>query len=211
MLRIEAYERVKRRLLSGDLKPGQFVSQRELADLVGVSLGPAREAVLRLEFESLIRVYPQRGIQIAEASVRVIRTAYEFRLLIERAAVAHFARHASETRIAELADEARQILARAANGADAALLKDSVEVDWRMHDAVVDSMDNEITSEAYRVNAARIRLARSSNQFDPERLVAVMTEHLAVLDASIRRDMDGAVAALETHVLASRDRALAGR
>jgi DNA-binding GntR family transcriptional regulator len=92
-----------------------------------------------------------------------------------------------------------------------ALLRESVEVDWRMHDAVVDSMDNEIVSETYRVNAARIRLARSSNQFDPERVVGAMTEHLAILEACQRRDAEAAVAALEHHIRISRDRALAGR
>ena len=46
MLRLRAYEEFRERLHSGELKPGQFVTQRELAKLVGVPLGAAREAII---------------------------------------------------------------------------------------------------------------------------------------------------------------------
>ena len=90
MLRLEAYEKFRERLLSGEIKPGQFVTQRELAKLVGVPVGAAREAIQRLEFESLLKVYPRRGIQVTEATARLIRNAYGFRMLIEKDAVRHF-------------------------------------------------------------------------------------------------------------------------
>ncbi|WP_428549106.1 GntR family transcriptional regulator [Reyranella sp.] len=54
--------------MAGELRTGQFVSQRELADLLGATLNPVREAIRKLEAEGLINVYAQRGIQIVEGS-----------------------------------------------------------------------------------------------------------------------------------------------
>ncbi|MCG8562212.1 MAG: GntR family transcriptional regulator, partial [Hyphomicrobiales bacterium] len=59
MMRMDAYRQFKSLLFSGDLRPGQFVSQRELAELIGVPLNPIREAIRQLECERLINVYPK--------------------------------------------------------------------------------------------------------------------------------------------------------
>ena len=56
----------------GELRTGQFVSQRELADLLGATLNPVREAIRKLEAEGLINVYAQRGIQIIEGGPKAI-------------------------------------------------------------------------------------------------------------------------------------------
>ena len=73
---------------------------------------------------------------------------------------------------------------------DKALQDDAVEVDWRMHDEIIDSLNNEVISRNYRVNAARIRLMRVSNRLEPERLATALTEHLEVLQAAMARDAD---------------------
>lgn len=210
MLRVEAYERFKSRLFSGELKPGQFVTQRELADLVGVPLGPAREAIQRLEFESLVKVYPQRGIQITDLSARLIREAYQLRAVLEIGAVRRFARVGDPATINRLIDQTRSVLVRAKERMTPALRIEAVEVDWSMHDTLVDSLGNALFSEAYRVNAARIRLIRASNVFSDGRLVEVMNEHLAILNACRERKGGAAAQALEAHLNASRDRALSG-
>lgn len=210
MLRVEAYERFKSRLFSGELRPGQFVTQRELAELVGVPLGPAREAIQRLEFESLVKVYPQRGIQITDLSTRLIREAYQLRAILETGAVRHFAEGGARTVVESLFAQTRSVRERAGEAITDTLRREAVEVDWAMHDAVVDSLGNALFSEAYRVNAARIRLIRASNLFSDERLLGVMDEHLAILSAC--RDGKAARAAklLEAHLATSRDRALRG-
>lgn len=201
MLRLKAYEEFRERLLSGDLKPGQFVTQRELAKLIGVPLGAAREAIQRLAFESLLKVYPQRGIQVAEASARVIRTAYQFRLLMEQEAVRHFARTAAIDDMERLEGATLRIVGRAEQSITPRLQEEAVEIDWRMHDAFVDSLDNEIVAEAYRVNAARIRLIRGAgNRLPRPRLVPALSEHLAILAACKARDEDQAAQRLALHI-----------
>lgn len=210
MLKVEAYERFKNRLFSGELKPGQFVTQRELADLVGVPLGPAREAIQRLQFESLVKVYPQRGIQITDLSARLIREAYQLRTVLETGAVRRFARDGDPAVMERLIEDTRSVLARSNRKITHALRIEAVEVDWSMHDAIIGSLGNELFSEAYRVNAARIRLIRANNVFSDVRLVEVMNEHLAILHACRGRKEAAAVSALEAHLGTSRDRALSG-
>lgn len=110
MLRIEAYEKFKACLLTGALKPGQFVTQRELVDLVGVPLGAAREAIQRLEHECLLRVYPQRGIQIADVTVTALRDALEYRQILELHAIRHYAQHAQMANMESLERATREIV-----------------------------------------------------------------------------------------------------
>src|SRR5581483_9745352 len=91
LMRELAYERFKMELFRRNLQPGQFVSQGELCALLDVPLGPTREALKRLEAESLVRLIPQRGIQITQIGVQLIHEAFEFRTVLELAAVRRFA------------------------------------------------------------------------------------------------------------------------
>ena len=212
MQRIEAYEKFKACLLTGALKPGQFVTQRELVDLVGVPLGAAREAIQRLEHECLLRVYPQRGIQIADVTVMALRDALEYRQILELHAIHHYAQHARMADMEALAQATRGVVERIHTGeVDRSVQDEGVEVDWRMHDEVVDSLGNAVVSRNYRVNAARIRLMRVTNRFDSERLSSAMSEHLDILHAAMARDVDAAVVAMRRHLEESRRRAMAGR
>lgn len=208
-LRDEAYQRFTRGLIAREIKAGQFVSQRELTRLTGMPLGAIRELVPRLEADGLIRTVPQRGIQIRDVDVRLIRDAFGFRILIEREAAAAFAQRAPDAAFAKLAAEHEAILAEAGRRVTPALVTRAQRVDDGMHRAIVDALDNEIVSDAYRVNALKIRLIRQSETVLYADLVApVMRVHLAVIEAMASRDPARASAAMEKHITASRDRAL---
>lgn len=203
-MRLDAYEKFMDRLMSGELRPGQFVTQRELAKLAGVPLGAAREAIQRLEYESLLRVYPQRGIQVTEANTGLIRAAYGLRLMMEKEAVGHFALNAPRPEIDRLIEATRGVIDRAAETITAQLQVQAVEIDWHTHDVMVDSLDNELIAEAYRINAVRIRLMRGiGNRLPPKRLVPALTEHLDILEACRDRNSERAVAEMTRHVQTS--------
>lgn len=209
MQRIEAYEKFKACLLTGELKPGQFVTQRELVDLVGVPLGAAREAIQRLEHECLLRVYPQRGIQIADVTVTALRDALEYRKILELHAIRHYVLHEPRPAMEALEQATREIVERMrGTQVDGKLKAAGVEVDWRMHDEIIDSLGNEIVSRNYRVNAARIRLMRVTNRFDAERLGTAMAEHLDILRAAMAQDVEGAFQAMQRHLEVSGQRAI---
>src|SRR3712207_9527209 len=98
-LRERAYEVFTDHLLRAEIKPGQFVSQRELVALTGQPLGAIRELIPRLEAEGLIVTVPQRGLQILPVDLGLIRNAFQFRLILEREAVAAFTLGASDAAV----------------------------------------------------------------------------------------------------------------
>jgi DNA-binding GntR family transcriptional regulator len=78
-----AYGEIKRRLLSDDYPPGSFLSERQLAEALGMSKTPVKAALERLEAEGFISVSPQQGIVVRELSVREIADQYEIRAALE--------------------------------------------------------------------------------------------------------------------------------
>ncbi len=159
-LRWQAYDRFQQQLLAARIRPGQFVSQRELAALTGLPLGAIREVIPRLEAEGLLVTIPQRGLQIANVDVKLVRNAFQLRLILEREAAAHFAAAATDAQLAALDAAHRDIVAQAARGVTPALLDRAQAVDWGLHDMMIDALGNEIVSAVYRVNSLRIRLIR---------------------------------------------------
>ena len=209
LMREVAYERFKTQLFKRNLVPGQFVSQGELCDLLDVPLGPTREALKRLEAESLVRLIPQRGIQITDIGVTLIHEAFEFRTVLEIAAVRHFARHGDAAVLADLETRTSAILRRLDGGsnADPRLLDAALQVDWGMHDLIVESVGNRIMMTAHRQNFDKIKMIRLHGR-SPRYLPLAMEEHLVVIAALKARDADQAAAALATHLHCAEHRAL---
>ena len=160
-LRAQAYDRFTQKVLIGQLKPAQFVSQRELVKVLDMPLGAVREMIPRLEAARLLVTVPKRGLQIAHVDLKLVRNAFQVRLMIEREAVSHYLRIVTPAEVNALERAHREILARANSGKpDAKLDGDAQAVDWGLHDRMVDSMGNEILSEIYRVNSLHVRMIR---------------------------------------------------
>ena len=149
-LRWQAYESFRQQLLTSKIRPGQFVSQRQLVALTGLPLGAIREVIPRLEAEGLLVTVPQRGLQIANVDVKLIHNAFLLRLILEREAVAQFAHTVSDAELDSLEAAHRDILARAKRNITPALLNAARAVDWGLHDAMIDAMGNELISAVYR-------------------------------------------------------------
>lgn len=209
-LREQAYEAFTRHLLERRLQPGQFVTQRELAELTGYSLAAVREMIPRLEADGLLFAIPQRGLQVVSPDLRLVREAYQLREVIECAAVAHFARTAPDAVIAAQQQALDRVAVEARKGLTPELLARAQEMDWGFHYALVEAMDNRLIAEIHRVNAIRIRLMMPDRiMMAPDSLPPMTTEHAAILRALAARDEAGSVAALRTHLASSRRRALA--
>lgn len=201
-LRVRAYENFCQQIMLANIVAGQFISQRELTQLLDMPLGAVRELIPRLEAEGLIRTVPQRGLQIAHVDLKLINNAFGLRLILERAAAAQFTMQAGEDELAEIEAAHRDIIARTNRGeVNAALLDDAQKVDWGLHDRMIDAMGNELISEIYRVNSLRLRLIRlEGTMISPDRLVPAMEEHLSVIDAFRRRDPALATEMISRHI-----------
>jgi len=213
-LREKAYESFTEHLLSGTIRPGQFLSQRELTELTGLPLGAIRELIPRLEVEGFITTVPQRGMQVVHADVKLIRDAFQFRLFLEREAAAVFAQQASDAMLAQLRKEHESVFAnfeRASRkgGLGDNLVAEAQNVDWKLHNTLIDFLGNEIITSAYRVNLLKLRIfRREQTRLDAAHVIPTMREHLAVLDALATRDSRKAADAISAHILCALDRAL---
>jgi DNA-binding GntR family transcriptional regulator len=209
-MRSVAYERFREMILDRRLRAGQFVSQRELVQLLGVPLGAVREMIPRLEAAHLLETVPQRGLQIAHIDLKLIRNAFQVRAMIEREAVLHFLRHVDDAELDAAEKQHRSILARARSGKpDADLDRDALAVDWALHDRMVDAMSNEILSDIYRTNSLHVRMIRLDAQHvRRHRVVPAMEEHLKFIALLRARDEAGALQAMQEHLEKSRQRVL---
>jgi DNA-binding GntR family transcriptional regulator len=209
-LRDRAYESFRQHLLALKIRPGQFISQRALVTLTGLSLAAIREMIPRLEADGLIVTVPKRGLRIAAMDLTLVRNAFELRRILECEAVAVFTRHATEAEVAALIVAHQGVLARAESGDRSKQLLDQAQTtDWAMHDALIDSLGNELVSNIYRVNSIKVRLARLEQSLLSEAvLMSALHEHSRVLAAIATRDVAGAVEALRAHIESAHLRAL---
>jgi DNA-binding GntR family transcriptional regulator len=208
-LRDKAYHSFTERLLSRDIKPGQFVSQRELVEITGMPLGAIRELIPRLEAEGLITTVPQRGLQVAQVDLSLIRNAYQFRMFLELQATELYARNAPISQIEALADAHRLIIRRAEGGERTTLIADAESTDRSLHEAIIDHLGNDIISKAFRVNWVKIKLIRrNKTRLYADLVIPVFRDHMVVIEALLRRDGPAAVAAMSDHITMSRNRAV---
>ena len=82
-LKDHAYERLKTMILSEQFPPGSFLSERTLAETLGMSKTPVRSAVERLENEGFVSVSPQQGIVVRALSAEEIRNHFDLRIALE--------------------------------------------------------------------------------------------------------------------------------
>jgi DNA-binding GntR family transcriptional regulator len=180
-----------------------------LVALTGQSLGAIRELIPRLEAEGLIITVPQRGLQILPLDITLIRNAFQFRLILEREAIASFSQNASNAAIERIEASHHAIVAAAQDGLTDRLIAEAQKVDREFHETVIDDLSNDIISKAYRVNWIKVRLIRQSEtSLDEELVIPVMHEHLAIIGAMKRRDARAAVESAVAHIMNARARAL---
>jgi len=206
--RAQAYERFCEMVQRAHLRAGQFISQRELVELLDMPLGAVRELIPRLEAAGLLVTVPKRGLQIAPVDLKLIRNAFQVRAMIEREAISHFTQVVSAEELDALeADHLRMLERAQAAQPDPTLDADAQQLDWGLHDRMVDAMGNEILSEMYRVNSLHVRLiALDASQIAAQRVLPAMQEHLVFIAALRHRDTRAAVAALMNHIGSSRQR-----
>lgn len=211
-LREKAYESFIEHLLTGNIRPGQFLSQRELTELTKLPLGAIRELIPRLEVEGLIITVPQRGLQVVHADVKLIQDAFQFRLFLEREAAAIFAQEASDEMLADLRKAHESMLTsfqRASSARQSDLVGQAQELDWHLHNTLIGFLGNPIIASAYRVNLLKLRVFRQERtRLNAAVVIPTMREHLVILAALSSRDPNKAAGAMTTHILHARDRAL---
>lgn len=83
------YTELKLRLNRGELRPGDFLDQGALGAELGMSRAPLRDALIRLELEGFVTIYPRRGVMVRPLDLPTIRNIYEILGALEGAAAEH--------------------------------------------------------------------------------------------------------------------------
>lgn len=209
-VRRNAYERFQERLMAGTIRPGQMLSQRELVDMLDISLGALRELLPRLEAEGLVVVRPQRGIQIPSVDLTMIRNAYQMRMAFEREAVVSAISSISDAALLEQRRLHADILARAASDSSDGLMAEAQEVDNGMHAFLIGATRNDLLIQAYAINSVRVRLINIDRmRITPAVLPKALGYHMVILDAILARDTFAAIRAMDEHITDARNRAVA--
>ncbi|MGE0851002.1 MAG: GntR family transcriptional regulator [Hyphomicrobiaceae bacterium] len=207
MLKDDAYQLIKRRLFELDLVSGQFVTQRQISEMIGIPLGPVREAMLQLQAEGLVEIFPQRGIQIATVSEAMVRDLFGVRRLLEPPGIRALARGRDLGALKELRRATKEVLRKQQLGKISPLSGETFLIDQRLHELAIDALGNSLVRDFYRVQQDRLRLVRLNirTPADPE---PGLCDHLNILDAICRRDGAGAVRHLLAHLANVEKRAL---
>lgn len=97
-----ALDALRRAIVAGELRPGQRVPQEEVADALGVSVAPVREALRVLEQEGQVTYFPRRGYFVTELRIADLEEIYDLRRLLEERAVRHALRTLDDARLATI-------------------------------------------------------------------------------------------------------------
>ncbi|NOY56752.1 MAG: GntR family transcriptional regulator [Actinobacteria bacterium] len=191
-LRREATEVLRRSIVLGDLVPGTLYSVAQLADSLGTSRTPVREALLELASRGMVQFEQNRGVRVVPTSIDDLRDMFEVRFLLEIPATRRAVMNASEEAVAEMTEILEQE-ARAGN--DKYRLQ---ELDRAFHRTLLMQAGNQTLVEL--VDRLRDMVLVRQASHDTDITHDFSADHRAILACVRAGDADGAAAAVRRHL-----------
>ena len=138
-LRDVVFNTLRQAILRGELKPGERLMEIQLANKLGVSRTPIREAIRKLELEGLVLMIPRKGAEVAEITEKSLRDVLEVRRALEVLAVQLACEKVTNEEIRELERVAKEFQ-QVVNSSD---ITEIAEVDVCFHDIIYTATDNQ--------------------------------------------------------------------
>ena len=195
-LRDVVFKTLRQGILTGELKPGERLMEIHLANKLGVSRTPIREAIRKLELEGLVTMIPRRGAEVAQITEKSMKDVLEVRKVLDNLSV--------ELACERITEEEKEMLRHACiNFEDAVKTGDFsmiAKTDVAFHDIIVaatrnirlSQMVNNLAEQMYRY---RFEYIKDSSQHD--RLVQ---EHKEICQGILHGDKQKALDAIEAHI-----------
>ena len=183
-------------IIVGELKPGERLMEVQLADKMGVSRTPVREAIRKLELEGLVEMLPRKGAHVADLSVKDIMDVLEVRSTLDGLASSLSAVRITYEEIKEL----KHVLTQFINYVEKDNLQGSIKKDVEFHDIIYRSSRNEKLiqiSNNLREQVQRFRVIYIKDYSNSRELVR---EHNEIYDAISRRDSGAALNCAQRHI-----------
>lgn len=176
-----------------------MVSEGSIADRLGMSRTPIREAFLRLQAEGWMRLYPKRGALVVEVHPRELEDILEARVVVESAAVRRFER--SEIHLAQLRRDLLEQIALQRSTHAAGDLGAFTAADAAFHWLIVKAGGNALLADFYATLRERQQRMTARSLWRRDDIAAtVIAEHERLTDLIAVGDADAFTAALDTHV-----------
>lgn len=190
----QVYDHVKARLLSGAIEENELLSEGAIAAEVGTSRTPVREAMVLLQAEGFLRLYPKRGAFVLPITAQQARDLMDARLLIEGRGLRALGSAATDLGAVDDALAAQQAALTAID------LAAFVRADRAMHRAFVAATGNAVLLELYDgLHDRQERVMHATVGRDPNEALNAHDQHLAIVQALRGGDPDRALDLLEAH------------
>ena len=197
-LREVVFLTLRKSILKGELSPGERLMEISLANKLGVSRTPIREAIRMLEHEGLVVMKPRRGAQVAKITVQELNDVLEVRKSLETLAISKACERMTEEDIATMRLEEKRFEALVEKSDSD--LTELAEADVRFHDTIYQGTGNRrliqilanLREQMYRFRIEYLKEAdiRSS----------LVSEHREIIEAVSNRDVDRAVECIVRHI-----------
>ncbi len=192
-------ERIEAAIISGTLEPGTRLSEQALATSLGVSRGPLREAIRRLEGRKLLQRTPNIGVRVAALSLKDLHEILQIREALEGLACAEAAKNMTDAEIAALADLLDKHEHQKSVQEGKGYYQESKDYDF--HFRIVAGSRNErlaemLTGDLYYL----LRIYRYKSSTQPGRAKKALEEHKDIVTAIKRRDAAAAEQAMRNHL-----------
>lgn len=195
-LRDVVFNTLRQAILKGELEPGERLMEIQLADRLGVSRTPIREAIRKLELEGLVLMIPRKGAEVARISEKNLREVLEVRRSLEELAAELTCQRMDDEGIAEL-EEAQKAFCNAIREGD---LMNIAETDEHYHNVIYRGTGNSrlvqilnnLQEQMYRYRLEYIK--------DTAKHPILVVEHDHILRALKERRVTEAKAAIREHI-----------
>lgn len=195
-LRDVIFETLRKSIISGDIKPGERLMEVSLADQMGVSRTPVREAIRRLEAEGLVTMIPRKGTHVSELSVKDIMDVLEVRAVLDQLATALAAKRMQTAQIKALESIHKQYI----TNVEKENMEGAIRKDVEFHDVIYAASGNPrlvAVASSLREHVYRFRVIYMKDNLIAEN---VLHEHEEILEALRNAQEDRAADLAEEHI-----------
>ena len=189
----QAYEYLYRKIVSCEYLPGQELNEKQLLEETSFGRTPLREALLMLQAENLIDIFPRKGMRITPFTEKSIDDLYQTRKLIEPTVCRKYITMYSKSKLLEFLKQ----FERAEKGSD----YDEFQIDTSFHSYLFGITENNILINLYQsVMIQQMRLAVYAALNDDQNRVGNLDQHRAIIDALLRENEEDVQDAIVLHI-----------
>lgn len=196
-LREVIFNSLREAIIIGELRPGERLMEVQLAEKMGVSRTPVREAIRKLELEGLVDMIPRKGAHVAELSVKDIMDVLEVRASLDGLATALAAERITDDELKEL----KFINSQFSSYIEKENLNGSIKKDAEFHDIIYKASRNDKLQSILnnlREQVQRFRVIYLKDYSSQKNLIK---EHNDIFDAVSTRTIEDARGFAKTHIL----------